>query len=88
MEETTKLFSEDEITDVLVGEMLKEVYDALEEKGYEPVKQIVGYLITNDPGYISSYKNSRMKIKILDRSKIVELLLENYLGEDKWDTLD
>jgi uncharacterized protein (UPF0297 family) len=83
MNETTRLFTEEEITDALVEQMLKEVYSALEEKGYDPTKQIVGYLITNDPGYISSYNGARTKIKMLDRTKIIEILLNKYIGENK-----
>ena len=62
-------------------EILKEVYQALEEKGYNPINQIVGYLISGDPGYISSYKESRKKICKLERTQIIEVLLRNYLNK-------
>ena len=58
---------------------LKEVYDALEERGYNPLNQIVGYLISGDPGYISSYKDARSKMITLDRSEVVMLLLMEFL---------
>ena len=57
---------------------LDEVYSALEERGYNPVNQIVGYLISGDPGYISSYKNARSKIQEVDRAKVVEILLQEF----------
>ena len=61
---------------------LKEVYDALEERGYNPINQIVGFLLTNDPGYISSYKDARKKMLSIDRASIVAILLKGFL---KWD---
>lgn len=65
-----------------VHSTLKEVYVNLEERGYDPIKQLVGYLISGDLGYISSYKKSRSKISKLDRNKIVEIMLKEYI---KWD---
>ena len=58
---------------------LKEIYFNLEERGYDPTKQIVGYLISGDLGYISSYKKSRSKISKLDRNKIVEIMFKEYI---------
>ena len=58
---------------------LKEIYANLEERGYDPTKQIVGYLISGDLGYISSYKKSRSKISKLDRNKIVEIMFKEYM---------
>jgi uncharacterized protein (UPF0297 family) len=63
----------------MIEETIKEVYLALEERGYKPINQLVGYLISGDPGYISSYKDSRNKIRQIDRSKIIEILLKNYI---------
>ena len=60
------------------------VFDILEERGYNPTNQLVGYLISGDPGYISSYKDARKKIQTIDRTKIIEVLLENFQGI-KWD---
>lgn len=76
---TTFLFDVSDIDSVLVEQTIKEVYDALEEKGYNPINQIVGYLISGDPGYISTYKESRKKISKLERTQIVEVLLRNYM---------
>ncbi len=78
---TTYLFDINEIDDVLVEQTIKEVYEALEEKGYNGINQIVGYLISGDPGYISSYNESRKKISKFERTQIVEVLLRNYLNK-------
>lgn len=63
----------------LVCDTLKEVYANLSERGYNPTSQIVGYILSGDLGYISSYKSSRKKISKLDRSTLVEVLLKNIL---------
>lgn len=62
-----------------VYNILKEIYSNLEERGYDPTKQIVGYLISGDLGYISSYKKSRSKISKLDRNKIIEIMFKEYM---------
>ena len=77
----TRLFNVEEIESTIVQKTLNEIYDALEERGYNPINQIVGYILSGDAGYISSYKDSRKKIQSLDRAKIVETLLKNYI---KW----
>ena len=76
---TTFLFDVSDIDSVLVEDTIKEVYDSILEKGYNPINQIVGYLISGDPGYISSYNDSRKKISKLERNHIVEVLLRNYI---------
>lgn len=69
-------------TEVLeTKEVLNEVYDILKERGYNPNNQLVGYLISGDPGYISSYKDARSKIQTIDRTKIIEVLLQNFQGK-------
>lgn len=78
---TTFLFDVSEIDNVLVEETIKEVYNSLQERGYNPINQIVGYLISGDPGYISSYNDSRKKISKLERTQIVEFLLRNYMSK-------
>lgn len=75
----TRLFNVEELETSLVQKTLIEIYDALEERGYNPINQLVGYLISGDPGYISSYKDSRKKITSLDRAKIIETLLKAYI---------
>ncbi len=62
-----------------VHQVLKEVYQSLNERGYNPINQIVGYLISGDLGYISSYQEARVKMQRLDRSKIMEVLLTDFL---------
>ena len=68
---------------ILEGKTLKEVFESLEERGYNPTNQIVGYLISGDPGYISSYKDARNKIQEIDRAKIVEILLNEFQKHNK-----
>lgn len=75
----TTLFNVSEVKSELVVETLNEVYESLQERGYNPINQIVGYLISGDPGYISSHKEARNKLTKLDRSEIVEILLEYYM---------
>ena len=62
-----------------VSEILAQVYIALSEKGYNPVSQIVGYIMSGDPTYITSYKNARSLIMKAERDEIIEVLLENYI---------
>jgi len=62
-----------------VTEILAQVYGALSEKGYNPVSQIVGYVMSGDPTYIPSYKNARSLIMKAERDEIIEVLLENYI---------
>ena len=64
---------------VPVSDILAQVYTALSEKGYNPVSQIVGYVISGDPTYITSYKNARSLIMKAERDEIIEVLLENYI---------
>ena len=73
----TSLFDIKEIDERKAKDILNEVYDSLEERGYNPTNQIVGYLISGDPGYISSYNEARKKIQEIDRAKLVEILLDN-----------
>ncbi len=81
-QEKTNLFKVKEIDTELTRQTLKEVYEALQERGYNPNNQIVGYLISGDPGYISSYKDARAKIQEIDRAKIVEILLSEFQNKD------
>lgn len=76
--EKTSLFNIKDINEKHVSETLNEVYASLEERGYNSINQIVGYLISGDPGYISSYKEARNKIQGIDRAKIVEILLNEF----------
>ena len=62
-----------------VASILKDVYEALTEKGYNPVNQIVGYIMSGDPTYITSHKNARGLIMKVERDEILEVLFENYI---------
>lgn len=86
--EDTHLYSVTDINILEIKKILNEVYQALEERGYNPTNQLVGYLISGDPGYISSYKDARKKIQQVDRSKIIEVLLNSFQGSIKWDVWD
>lgn len=61
-------------------EILKEVYNALVEKGYNPINQIVGYILSGDPTYITSHKDARNKIRTIERDELLEKLVKNYIG--------
>lgn len=82
-QEKTSLFNVKDIDTELIRVTLEEVYNALEERGYNPTNQIVGYLISGDPGYISSYKDARSKIQEIDRAKIVEILFNEFQKKNK-----
>ena len=84
-QEQTSLFDIKKLDTELTRKTLNEIYEALEERGYNPTNQIVGYLISGDPGYISSYKDARNKIQEIDRAKIVEILLMEFQKNSKWD---
>ena len=62
-----------------VSDILEQVYEALSEKGYNPVSQIVGYVMSGDPTYITSYKNARSLIMKAERDEIIEVLFEDYI---------
>ena len=62
-----------------VESILRDVYEALTEKGYNPVYQIVGYIISGDPTYITSHKNARSLIMKVERDEILDVLFENYI---------
>ena len=61
-------------------ELLKEVYEALVEKGYNPINQLVGYILTGDPTYITSYKDARNKIRQIERDELLEKMVKYYIG--------
>ena len=82
-QENTCLFKIENLDAEMTRLTLKEVYQALEERGYDPINQIIGYLISGDPGYISRYKDARNKIQEIDRAKIVEILLKEFYKQEK-----
>ena len=79
MDDKTSLFDVSLVKRKLISTTLKEVFDALKERGYNPINQIVGYLISGDPGYISNYKDSITKILDFDRAEVMAIILEEYI---------
>ena len=75
--EKTKVYAVSDFQDEVIKKTLEDVKESLEERGYDPINQIVGYLISGDPGYISSYNEARKKISQIDRTKIIELLVRD-----------
>ena len=78
----TILFDTTEVNNALIKETLSDAVEALSERGYNPINQLVGYIISGDLGYISSYKETRNRISKIDRTVLAEVLLKEYL---KWD---
>ena len=70
--------------EVQVKEVLDVVYTAMEEKGYNPVNQIVGYIMSGDPTYITSHKNARALIMKVERDELVEEMLKAYIRNSGW----
>lgn len=60
---------------------LSEVYNAIKEKGYKPVNQIVGYILTEDPTYITNHKNARTIMRKVDRNELLQILVRSYLED-------
>lgn len=77
--ENTVKFTGDELEEQKVKDALIKVFAALEEKGYNPINQISGYLLSGDPAYITSYNNARALIHQIDRDDIVRQLVKSYL---------
>ena len=75
----TSLFKISDIENAYVSKTLIEVYRSLEGRGYNPTSQIIGYLISGDPGYITSYENARDKMTSLNREKVLEIILMDYM---------
>ncbi len=79
----TLMFSVNEQKKELFRVQLKGVYNSLEEKGYNPINQIVGYIISEDPTYITNYNNSRAIISKLDRDELLRALVEDFIKLEK-----
>lgn len=79
MDNNTQYFKTVRDMDLDVHQILAQVYAALTEKGYNPVNQIVGYVMSGDPTYITSHKNARSLIMKVERDEIIEGLLEYYI---------
>lgn len=76
----TMNFKVERENNIKTKQLLKEVYEALSEKGYNPINQIVGYILSGDPTYITSHKDARNKIRLIERDELLEKLVKNYIG--------
>ena len=75
----TRKFSMKDESNKEMKRVLQTVYDALKENGYNPINQIVGYLLSEDPTYITNYNNARSLIRKIDRDELMQELISNYL---------
>ena len=76
----TQIFKKVDMEDDGMQATLTAVYNALSEKGYDPINQIVGYILSEDPTYITNYNGARSLIRRIDRDKLLNTLVKNYLG--------
>ena len=81
MLDKTMTFSLHEDKDQQMKQILTTVYDALREKGYNPINQLVGYILSEDPTYITTHNNARSLIRKLDRDELLRALVRSYLNE-------
>ena len=77
----TITFSLKDEKDIEIRRILMAVYSALSEKGYNTINQIVGYILSEDPTYITNYKNARALIRKIDRDELLQVLVRKYLGQ-------
>lgn len=82
MTDKTRKFSFSRYENTEMKELLTTVYEALVEKGYNPINQIVGYILSEDPTYITTYNNARSIIRKIDRDELLQELVRNYLLND------
>ena len=85
MLDKTMIFSLGEEKDDQIKAGLTIVYDALRQKGYNPINQIVGYIMSGDPTYITSHNNARSLIMKVERDELVEEVLKTYIENSAWD---
>ncbi len=81
MLDKTMTFSLHEDKDQQMKQILTTVYDALREKGYNPINQLVGYILSEDPTYITTHNNARSLIRKLDRDELLRAMVRSYLNE-------
>ena len=81
MADATAVFSLRDEQDQELRAALQEIYSALQEKGYNPVNQIVGYLLSEDPTSITTYKNARNMIRKIDRDDLLQSMVRSYVGQ-------
>ena len=80
MNDRTMTFSVGDQTEQEIRNILMQVYDALKEKGYNPINQIVGYILSEDPTYITTHNNARNLIRRIDRDSLLQSLVKYYLS--------
>jgi uncharacterized protein (UPF0297 family) len=80
----TQYFTVENEPELQVKDVLRVVYQALSEKGYNPVNQIVGYIMSGDPTYITSHNNARSLIMKVERDELVEEILKSYISNSSW----
>ena len=80
-DDRTQTFSFDTAQRLDMQQVLVLVYDALKEKGYNPISQIVGYILSEDPTYITTHNNARALIRRIDRDELLKAMVRTYLGE-------
>ena len=80
MDDFTRKFKVVTDKDQEIHKVLSAVYQALEEKGYNPINQIVGYILSEDPTYITNHNNARTLIRKIDRDELLQILLRRYLN--------
>jgi uncharacterized protein (UPF0297 family) len=81
MSENTIAFSLESERENDIKRILKIVYAALEEKGYNPINQLVGYILSEDPTYITTYNNARSHIRKVDRDELLQIIVKNYISQ-------
>ena len=79
--DTIMFTSPEKAQDKMIETILQQVYDALEEKGYQPLDQMVGYILSGDPSYITGHNNARNLVRQVERDDLVEALLKNFLNK-------
>ena len=85
MSDLTRRFDLSDMKEWETREILTEVYNSLQQKGYNPINQIVGYIMSGDPTYITSYKGARSMIMKVERDELVVELLKEYIKNRSWE---
>ena len=84
MDQNTTVFKPQRDESKRVKEIMEKVVAALKDKGYEPTSQIIGYILSGDPTYITSHNDARNLIRLIERDELLEKMVKNYIGlEDK-----
>ena len=82
--DNTQFFKVEKEPELQIKDVLKAAFEAMREKGYNPVNQVVGYIMSGDPTYITSHKNARSMVMRVERDEIVEELLKAYIKNEDW----